>query len=151
METVAYCQHLLGVQLYRCSSTLANRSNHHRQRRRKLNAALSDFGFAMRDLTLRRITANRVIINLRSHHHRHTNTTTMSKSGDESLAPKVEAEKKQPEEAPPLPPPPEKPLPGDCCGSGCVRCVWDIYYEELEDYNSLCKSNSDSKSNSKPS
>ncbi|XP_038881411.1 uncharacterized protein LOC120072947 [Benincasa hispida] len=38
-----------------------------------------------------------------------------------------------------LPPPPEKPLPGDCCGSGCVRCVWDIYYEELEDYNKLCE------------
>jgi hypothetical protein len=31
--------------------------------------------------------------------------------------------------------PPEKPLPGDCCGSGCVRCVWDVYYEELEVYN----------------
>ncbi|OVA06175.1 Oxidoreductase-like [Macleaya cordata] len=39
--------------------------------------------------------------------------------------------------SPPLPTPPEKPLPGDCCGSGCVRCVWDIYYEELEDYNNL--------------
>ncbi|XP_042501263.1 uncharacterized protein LOC122079084 [Macadamia integrifolia] len=37
--------------------------------------------------------------------------------------------------APPPPPPPEKPEPGDCCGSGCVRCVWDIYYDELEDYN----------------
>ena len=35
---------------------------------------------------------------------------------------------------PPLEPP-EKPLPGDCCGSGCVRCVWDVYYEELEAYN----------------
>lgn len=35
------------------------------------------------------------------------------------------------------PTPPEKPLPGDCCGSGCVRCVWDLYYEELEEYNSL--------------
>ncbi|KAF5457257.1 hypothetical protein F2P56_021371 [Juglans regia] len=45
-----------------------------------------------------------------------------------------------------LPPPPEKPLPGDCCGSGCVRCVWDIYYEELEAYDKLCKSNSESKS-----
>lgn len=44
-----------------------------------------------------------------------------------------------------LPPPPEKPLPGDCCGSGCVRCVWDIYYEELEAYDKLCKSNSESK------
>lgn len=38
-----------------------------------------------------------------------------------------------------LPPPPEKPLPGDCCGSGCVRCVWDIYYEELDDYDNLVK------------
>jgi hypothetical protein len=35
----------------------------------------------------------------------------------------------------PVPEPPEKPLPGDCCGSGCVRCVWDIYYDELEAYN----------------
>lgn len=42
------------------------------------------------------------------------------------------------------PPPPEKPEPGDCCGSGCVRCVWDVYYEELEEYNKLygdCESN----------
>ncbi|KAK7360102.1 hypothetical protein VNO77_02078 [Canavalia gladiata] len=38
-----------------------------------------------------------------------------------------------------IPPPPEKPEPGDCCGSGCVRCVWDIYYEELEQYNKLYK------------
>ena len=46
-------------------------------------------------------------------------------------------------------PPPEKPLPGDCCGSGCVRCVWDVYYEELEEYNNLYKS--DSGPNPKPS
>ncbi|KAF3325003.1 Oxidoreductase-like protein [Carex littledalei] len=46
--------------------------------------------------------------------------------------------------------PPEKPLPGDCCGSGCVRCVWDIYYDELEEYNkSLASLNSDP--DSKPS
>ena len=38
-----------------------------------------------------------------------------------------------------LPPPPEKPEPGDCCGSGCVRCVWDVYYEELDAYNQLLK------------
>lgn len=44
----------------------------------------------------------------------------------------------------PLPPPPEKPLPDDCCGSGCVRCVWDVYYDELEAYNKL--HNQDSKS-----
>ncbi|KAB2094771.1 hypothetical protein ES319_A02G182300v1 [Gossypium barbadense] len=49
----------------------------------------------------------------------------------------------------PPPPPPEKPEPGDCCGSGCVRCVWDVYYEELEAYNKLYKSDSNgSKSNS---
>ncbi|GKV41531.1 hypothetical protein SLEP1_g49046 [Rubroshorea leprosula] len=40
------------------------------------------------------------------------------------------------------PPPPEKPEPGDCCGSGCVRCVWDVYYDELEAYNKLYKSDS---------
>lgn len=46
-----------------------------------------------------------------------------------------------------LPPPlPEKPLPGDCCGSGCVRCVWDVYYEELEAYNEYYKNQSDPKS-----
>ncbi|XP_031495697.1 uncharacterized protein LOC116261198 [Nymphaea colorata] len=31
--------------------------------------------------------------------------------------------------------PPEKPLPGDCCGGGCNPCVWDTYYEQLEEYN----------------
>ncbi|CAN0919090.1 UPF0651 protein P31B10.02, mitochondrial [Linum grandiflorum] len=42
-----------------------------------------------------------------------------------------------------IPPPPEKPEPGDCCGSGCVRCVWDVYYEELEDYNKMCETVAD--------
>ncbi|KAG1360592.1 hypothetical protein COCNU_09G000550 [Cocos nucifera] len=47
-------------------------------------------------------------------------------------------------ESSPSPPlqPPEKPLPGDCCGSGCVRCVWDIYYEELDAYNKALSSQS---------
>uniref|UniRef100_A0A0A0KKK8 Uncharacterized protein n=2 Tax=Cucumis sativus TaxID=3659 RepID=A0A0A0KKK8_CUCSA len=54
---------------------------------------------------------------------------------------KAEKEKEK-EEMVKLPPPPEKPLPGDCCGSGCVRCVWDVYYEELEDYNKLCEKGS---------
>jgi len=31
-------------------------------------------------------------------------------------------------------PPPEKPLPGDCCGSGCETCVWDTYFDQLQDY-----------------
>lgn len=49
-----------------------------------------------------------------------------------------EDKEKEKEKTLKLPPPPEKPLPGDCCGSGCVRCVWDVYYEELEAYNKLC-------------
>ncbi|KAH8503675.1 hypothetical protein H0E87_014808 [Populus deltoides] len=60
-------------------------------------------------------------------------STVMSKQGEE------ESKKKT---APPPPPPPEKPEPGDCCGSGCVRCVWDVYYEELEEYDKLYKSDS---------
>ena len=28
--------------------------------------------------------------------------------------------------------PPE--LPADCCGDGCPRCVWDVYYDELDAY-----------------
>ncbi|CAH9087103.1 unnamed protein product [Cuscuta epithymum] len=47
----------------------------------------------------------------------------------------VEPEKKPEGSKESIPAPPEKPLPGDCCGSGCVRCVWDVYYEELEEYN----------------
>lgn len=33
-----------------------------------------------------------------------------------------------PQELPPKPQPPE---PGDCCGSGCARCVLDVYDEQL--------------------
>lgn len=29
---------------------------------------------------------------------------------------------------------PKEPLPDECCGSGCARCVWDYYYERLEKY-----------------
>ena len=36
--------------------------------------------------------------------------------------------------ADPRPIPPEKPLPMDCCDSGCTRCVSDIYEEELEHF-----------------
>jgi len=32
----------------------------------------------------------------------------------------------------PPPPPPEKPLPPDCCDSGCERCVFEIYAEAVE-------------------
>lgn len=63
----------------------------------------------------------------------------------------VEAAEKKEEikpgaEKPEIPPPPEKPEPGDCCGSGCVRCVWDVYYDELDEYNKLYKSDSSSNS-----
>ncbi|KAK7197942.1 oxidoreductase-like protein [Novymonas esmeraldas] len=26
---------------------------------------------------------------------------------------------------------PREPAPGECCGSGCTRCVWDVFYDEL--------------------
>ncbi|KAL1195450.1 hypothetical protein V5N11_030724 [Cardamine amara subsp. amara] len=68
-----------------------------------------------------------------------TMATTESKnlvktSTEEKDNKKEETEDKKEEEVL-LPPPPEKPDPGDCCGSGCVRCVWDVYYEQLEEYN----------------
>ncbi|MCP1673673.1 cytochrome-b5 reductase [Natronocella acetinitrilica] len=31
-----------------------------------------------------------------------------------------------------LPPPPEKPDPQDCCGSGCIPCILEVYEDELE-------------------
>lgn len=34
----------------------------------------------------------------------------------------------------PRPVPPEKPLPTDCCGSGCPVCVLDAYADALADY-----------------
>ena len=36
--------------------------------------------------------------------------------------------------ADPRPIPPERPLPSDCCDSGCPVCVHDLYAEELEAY-----------------
>ena len=34
----------------------------------------------------------------------------------------------------PPPVPPEKPLAMDCCESGCDRCVFDVYAEDLAYY-----------------
>lgn len=34
----------------------------------------------------------------------------------------------------PRPIAPEKPLPSDCCGSGCMVCVLDAYQDELDHY-----------------
>lgn len=39
-----------------------------------------------------------------------------------------------PAQAPEPPQPPEKPLPADCCGGGCLHCVYDLYDEALERY-----------------
>ena len=34
-----------------------------------------------------------------------------------------------------LPPnPPRKPEPHECCGTGCIPCVMDVYEEELWQY-----------------
>lgn len=29
---------------------------------------------------------------------------------------------------------PREPAPSDCCGSGCSRCVWDVYFDDLAKY-----------------
>ena len=34
----------------------------------------------------------------------------------------------------PRPQPPEKPLPQECCESGCPICVYDLYADALEQY-----------------
>lgn len=34
----------------------------------------------------------------------------------------------------PRPQAPERPLPSDCCDSGCAVCVHDLYAEELNAY-----------------
>jgi hypothetical protein len=35
------------------------------------------------------------------------------------------------------PPPPEKPDPNECCGSGCVPCIYDYYFDRLEQWEQL--------------
>jgi hypothetical protein len=34
----------------------------------------------------------------------------------------------------PMPQPPPEPDAADCCGEGCVRCVYDVHDEKLERY-----------------
>ena len=38
-----------------------------------------------------------------------------------------------------LPEPPEKPQDSDCCGTGCVACVFDIYEEEMVKWRIQCE------------
>ena len=33
---------------------------------------------------------------------------------------------------PELPPRPVPPEPGECCGGGCARCVFDVYDEQRQ-------------------
>ncbi|XP_069684819.1 NADH-cytochrome b5 reductase-like [Periplaneta americana] len=37
-----------------------------------------------------------------------------------------------------FPPQPEEPLPSDCCGSGCSPCVFDIYREQMVEWEKQC-------------
>jgi hypothetical protein len=37
------------------------------------------------------------------------------------------------------PQPPRKPEPHECCGTGCIPCVMDIYEEELWEYERSLK------------
>lgn len=40
-----------------------------------------------------------------------------------------------PADEPAAPPePPREPDAEECCGEGCVRCVFDVYEEQLERY-----------------
>ena len=38
------------------------------------------------------------------------------------------------EDADPPPQRPPEPDPADCCGEGCVRCIYDVYDEALARY-----------------
>jgi len=40
---------------------------------------------------------------------------------------------------PSIPAEPRKPEPHECCGTGCIPCVMDIYEEELFEYEKALK------------
>ncbi|KAG7550956.1 Oxidoreductase-like N-terminal [Arabidopsis thaliana x Arabidopsis arenosa] len=96
------------------------------------------FGLTRRHLPLKRSFANYSITSV-SPEQQLKSPVTMATTESQNLVEASKEEEKEIEdkkkEEVSVPPPPEKPEPGDCCGSGCVRCVWDVYYEELEDYN----------------
>jgi len=39
----------------------------------------------------------------------------------------------------PQPQPPERPGDNECCQSGCVPCVFDLYYEEMDAYRAALR------------
>ena len=54
----------------------------------------------------------------------------------------MHTEKPQIVEFPPEPfllKPPRLPEPGECCGTGCIPCVMDLYEDELYDYQKALK------------
>nr|POE75855.1 upf0651 protein [Quercus suber] len=132
-------------------------ANHRPPKTRNVLRLQADVPFAMR-----RASANIIIANLNNRLQKpqplcfHTHDSMAEKdptskaqpfeSKTEGIKNKELEEEEEQEESKKFPPPPEKPLPGDCCGSGCVRCVWDVYYEELEEYDKLYKTDSKPKS-----
>ena len=42
------------------------------------------------------------------------------------------------------PPKPQRPDPNECCGSGCVPCVYDYYYDQLADWEEKYGAQNDS-------
>lgn len=38
-----------------------------------------------------------------------------------------------------IPVEPQKPLDSDCCGTGCVPCVFDIYEQEMKIWKAECR------------
>ena len=38
-----------------------------------------------------------------------------------------------------LPEPPQEPHDSDCCGTGCIPCVFDIYEEEMKLWKAECE------------
>ncbi|MGW9064035.1 oxidoreductase-like domain-containing protein [Achromobacter animicus] len=39
----------------------------------------------------------------------------------------------------PPPVPPERPAPDECCNSGCIPCVYDLYDEAMDRYREALK------------
>lgn len=111
-------------------------SSDYNRRRKSFHDVLLSMRFGLtRDLSLKRSLAIYYSLS-RQQRHLKSPITMATKSEKTSTE---EKDKKEEVSLPP-PPPPEKPEPGDCCGSGCVRCVWDVYYEELQEYNKLSTS-----------